>query len=155
MRQEDSAHFRREKQPRRSDRVERSLLAQVQGHGINPASAKIDNLSPRGCRIRVVPGLERGSYFDLAIPGGASIIAQVRWIEGEHAGCEFPRGLTLRQYLNLLNGESVAAPGDPTTFLDRVAGILAQIRNRSSAGRVTSPGCATRDSSTEPRKHER
>jgi hypothetical protein len=109
---------------RRADRLERVLVAKVRSPELGEVDVRIDNLSPRGFRMGLVPGLGERAFVHLAISGDLSIAAQVRWLDQTHAGCEFPKGLTSRQYLLLLGFQGEPAAMAPTSLLSRLGRLF-------------------------------
>jgi hypothetical protein len=117
--QADPAQFEDTQVPRRSDRVERALVAAVCRDGRPDAEVTLDNLSPLGFRMSAVAGLKAYAFFYLKVGPELRFPAQVRWCQDGFAGCEFPRGLTSRQYLQLLR--SAGAEGDELPRLNWVS----------------------------------
>jgi hypothetical protein len=89
--------------PRRADRVDRAFAATVCRDGHPDAAVQVENLSPHGFKMSAVAGLGPHAFFYLQVRPDIRLPAQARWLEDGHAGCEFPRHLTARQYLQVLH----------------------------------------------------
>lgn len=121
----DPSQFQQLQTPRRADRVDRAFTAKICRDGKPDAIATVENLSPHGFRMAAVEGLPEHAFFHLEVAPNLRIPAQARWLQGSYVGCEFPRHLTSRQYLQLLHatGSEQNEPA-PVGLIGRIRAFL-------------------------------
>lgn len=124
MYEPDAAQFEPVLTPRRADRVDRSFEARVCREGQPDVSVRIENLSAHGFRMTAVPDLPERAFFYLQVTDEIRHPAQARWLGEGQVGCEFPRHLTSRQYLQILHATGTAQAEPPSP------GLLGRLRKR-------------------------
>jgi hypothetical protein len=123
MHQPDPAQFHT---PRSADRVERAFEAKLCRDGHPDLIVRVENLSAHGFRMTDVPDLPDQAFFHLEITPEIRLPAQARWLLDGAAGCEFPRHLTSRQFLQVLQATGAEQPPAPP------AGLFARLRGAFS-----------------------
>lgn len=86
---------------------------------------EVRNLSPGGALLATSEPLPADSYVSLKFNDWEPVSAQIKWSDGEQAGCRFVRSLTVRQCLRLRLGEDFAEPApEKIGFMARLRGLL-------------------------------
>jgi hypothetical protein len=85
----------------------------------------VQNLSPGGALLASAEVIPAGTFLTLRFAGDETVSAEVKWNDGPHCGCRFPRSLTVRQYLRLRQGADFA-PAEPEKigFMDKLRALL-------------------------------
>jgi hypothetical protein len=88
-------------------------------------AAEVRNLSPGGALLAITETLPTNSFFSLRFGDAEPVPAVVKWSDGEQCGCRFVRSLTVRQYLRIRHGDSMAAPvTEKSGLMNRLRGLL-------------------------------
>jgi hypothetical protein len=88
-------------------------------------TGEVRNLSPGGALLVSSEPLPTNSFVSLKFGDWDPVSAQIKWNDGEQAGCRFVRSLTVRQYLRLRQGDAFGAPeAEKNGFMARLRGLL-------------------------------
>jgi hypothetical protein len=88
-------------------------------------AGEVRNLSPGGALVACAHPLPANSFVSLRFGESDPVSAQVKWTEGDLAGCRFIRALTVRQYLRIRQGDAFDAPlPEKNGLMDRLRGLL-------------------------------
>jgi hypothetical protein len=117
----DSASFR----VRSADRTEASISCTVVRVDGTEFPGEVQNLSPGGALLASAEVIAAGTFLTLRFVGDETVSAEVKWNDGPHCGCRFPRSLTVRQYLRLRQGaDFVPAEPEKTGFMNKLRALL-------------------------------
>ncbi len=117
----DPAQFR----VRSADRTDSAIPCRIEWSDGTQAEGEVQNLSPGGALLASADVIPIGTFLTLRFAGEDTVSAEVKWNDGPHCGCRFPRTLTVRQYLRIRQGPSFAEPvPEKLGFMDKLRGLL-------------------------------
>jgi len=117
----DSAQFR----VRSADRTDSAIPCTLVWVDGSECPGEVQNLSPGGALLASTDPVPVGTFLTLRFADGDTVSAEVKWNDGPHCGCRFPRSLTVRQYLRIRQGaESVPPTAPKPGLMEKLRSLL-------------------------------
>jgi hypothetical protein len=117
----EQAHFR----ARSADRTEATVPCTIVRVDGSECAGEVQNLSPGGALLASTEPVPVGTFLTLRFTDGEKVAAEVKWNDGPHCGCRFPRALTVRQYLRIRQGvEFEGTTPEKPRFIDKLRSLL-------------------------------
>jgi hypothetical protein len=110
---------------RSADRTESTIPCTITRTDGSECAGEVQNLSPGGALLASAEQLPVGAFLTLRFADGETVSAEVKWNDGPHCGCRFPRALTVRQYLRIRQGAEFEGTAPPKpSFMDKLRSLL-------------------------------
>ncbi len=110
---------------RSADRTEASIPCTVARVDGTECDGEVQNLSPGGALLATAEPIPVGTFLTIRFAAGETVSGEVKWNDGPHCGCRFPRTLTVRQYLRIRQGPAFDPPApEKAGLMDKLRGLL-------------------------------
>ena len=117
----DAAQFR----VRSADRTDSTIPCTIVRVDGSECPGEVQNLSPGGALLASADPVPVGTFLTLRFADRETVSAEVKWSDGPHCGCRFPRTLTVRQYLRIRQGaEFTATTPEKPSFMEKLRSLL-------------------------------